>query len=430
MISLDSKTLPANINIHLLPTPKFKTVLVTVLLQQVLEKQLAAETALIPAVLERGTGKYPSFRDLKIRLEELYGAELGADVIKKGERQILSFSMEVVNDKFAPGENLLRQGLLILRDVISDPYLENGVFKWDYVYQEKEQLAKEIKGLINDKINYALERCIQEMCPAERFGVYRYGSIEELERVSAEGLYEYYRSLLKENPIDIFVVGEVDPKETFDLIQETFNFPRSGEPVQFPPVEVHNIPGEVRYHEEKLPVNQGKLTLGYRTNTSYRDEEYVPLMFYNGILGGFPHSKLFQNVREKASLAYYSFSRLEKHKGIQLIGSGIEVKNYQQALEIIQEQVELIRKGKITREEMENTRRALISMYKVVGDSPYNLVNFYMDGLIGEREEGIDYFISKIEDVSEDNVVEVAHRVHLDTVYFLRSQGEERGEES
>lgn len=430
MISLDSKTLPANINIHLLPTPKFKTVLVTVLLQQVLEKQLAAETALIPAVLERGTGKYPSFRDLKIRLEELYGAELGADVIKKGERQILSFSMEVVNDKFAPGENLLRQGLLILRDVISDPFIENGAFKSDYVYQEKEQLAKEIKGLINDKVGYALERCIQEMCPAERFGVYKYGSIEELERVSAEGLYEYYRSLLKENPIDIFVVGEVDPKETFDLIQETFNLPRSGEPVRFLPVEVHNIPGEVRYHEERLPVNQGKLTLGYRTNTSYRDEEYVPLMFYNGILGGFPHSKLFQNVREKASLAYYSFSRLEKHKGIQLIGSGIEVKNYQQALEIILEQVELIRKGKITREEMENTRRALISMYKVVGDSPYNLVNFYMDGLIGEREEGIDYFISKIEDVREDNVVEVAHRVHLDTVYFLRSQGEERGEES
>lgn len=430
MISLDSKTLPANINIYLLPTPKFKTVLVTVLLQQVLEKKLAAQTALIPAVLERGTGKYPSFRDLKIRLEELYGAELGADVIKKGERQILSFSLEVVNDKFAPGENLLRQGLLILRDVISDPFLENGIFKSDYVYQEKEQLAKEIKGLINDKVGYALERCIQEMCPAERFGVYKYGSIEELERVSAEGLYEYYRSLLKENPIDIFVVGEVDPKETFDLIQETFNLPRSGEPVRFLPVEVHNIPGEVRYHEEKLPVNQGKLTLGYRTNISYRDEEYVPLMFYNGILGGFPHSKLFQNVREKASLAYYSFSRLEKHKGIQLIGSGIEVKNYQQALEIILEQVELIRKGKITREEMENTRRALISMYKVVGDSPYNLVNFYMDGLIGEREEGIDYFISKIEDVREDNVVEVAHRVHLDTVYFLRSQGEERGEES
>ena len=127
---------------------------------------------------------------------------------KKGERQILSFSLEMVNDKFAPGEKLLRQGLLILRDVISDPYLENGVFKRDYVYQEKEQLAKEIKGLINDKVSYALERCIQEMCSAERFGVYRYGSIEELERVSAEGLYEYYRSLLKKTPL-IFLLWKL-----------------------------------------------------------------------------------------------------------------------------------------------------------------------------------------------------------------------------
>jgi predicted Zn-dependent peptidase len=428
LITFDSKTLPDNINIYLLPTTKFKTVLVTVLLHQVLDKKLAAKTALLPAVLERGTEKYPSFRDLRIRLEGLYGAELGADVIKRGERQILSFSLEVVNDKFAPGENLLRQGLLVLKDVISNPFLENGTFKRDYVLQEKEQLAKEIRGLINDKVNYALERCIQEMCPTERFGVLKYGSIEELEPVSTEELYSYYSLILKENPMDIFVVGEIDKEKTFELIQETFNFPRSNKSRVLPPVEVHNIPGEVRHYEEKLPVNQGKLTLGCRVNTSYRDPEYVDLMFYNGILGSFPHSKLFQNVREKASLAYYSFSRLEKHKGIQLIGAGIEEVNYQQALEIILEQVELTREGKITQEEMENTRRALINIYKIVGDSPYNLVNFYMDGLIGEKEEGIDYFIQKIEKVKEDDVVAAARKVHLDTIYFLRSENGEGGE--
>lgn len=430
MITLDSKTLPANINIHLLPTAKFKTVLVTVLLHQVLDQKLAAKTALLPAVLERGTGKYPSFRDLKIRLEELYGAELGADAVKRGERQILSFSLEVVNDKFAPGEDLLRQGLLILKDVISEPLLENGAFKRDYVLQEKEQLAKEIRGLINDKVAYALERCIQEMCPAERFGVFKYGSIAELETISTEELYRYYRTLFQENPLDIFVVGEIDTAETTALIQEAFNLPRHSTPAKLPPIEVHNIPGEVRYFKEELPVNQGKLTLGYRTNISYSAAEYVDLLFYNGILGGFPHSKLFQNVREKASLAYYSFSRLEKHKGIQLIGAGIEVENYQQALEIILEQVELIKKGKITREEMENTRRGLINMYKIVGDSPYSLVNFYMDGLIGEREEGVDYFMQKIADVKEENVVAAAHNVHLDTVYFLRSADGERSEQS
>ncbi len=419
--------MPVNVSIHLLPTSKFKTTLVSVFLQQVLDKESAAQTALLPAVLKRGTEQYPTLRDLKIRLEELYGAALVADVVKKGERQILSFSLEVINDKFAPGEKLLQQGFSILRDVIGDPLLENGGFHRDYVQQEKEQLTKEIQGLVNDKVSYALERCVQEMCFGERFGVYKYGSVEELQPVSAKRLYAYYQNILEKNPLDIFVVGEIDAEKTFSLIQETFDFHRGGKPAELPPVEVERIPAKVSYREERLPVNQGKLTLGYRTNLAYRDEKYLDLLFYNGILGGFPHSKLFQNVREKASLAYYVFSRLEKHKGIQLIGSGIEVDNYQQALEIILQQVELVKKGQISREEMENTRRALTNQFKIVGDSPYSLVGFYMDGLIGERPEGAEQFIQRIERITKEDIVAVAQKVHLDTIYFLRSlDGEER----
>jgi predicted Zn-dependent peptidase len=419
LISLDSKTLSKKINIHLLPTRKFKTVLVSVFLHQTLEKELASQTALLPAVLERGTREFPSFRDLKIRLEELYGAELRADVLKKGERHILSFSLEVINDKFAPGENLLQQGLSILKNLISDPFLENGVFKKEYVRQEKEQLAKEIQGLINDKVNYALESCVQEMCSGERFGVFKYGSIEDLDLISPESLYDYYRKLLRSNPIDVFVVGEIEPDKTFALVQDIFDFSRNADAVDLPPIEVSRIPQKVRLKEEYLPVAQGKLTLGYRINTSYRDDDYVNMLFYNSVLGGFPHSKLFQNVREKASLAYYAFSRLEKHKGIQLIGSGIEAENYERALEIIKEQVEELKKGNITREEMEFTKRGLISQYSIIGDSPYSLVNFYLDGLISRREEDVDYFIGKIQDIKEDDVIEAARKVYLDTIYFL-----------
>ena len=430
MISLESKTLPVNVNIHLLPTSKFKTTLVSVFLQQALAKELAAKTALLPAVLKRGTRQYPTFRDLKVRLEELYGAALSADVVKKGERQLVSFSLEIINDKFTPGEKLLQQGLSILKDVITDPLLENGGFRQDYVQQEKEQLTKEIRGLVNDKVSYALERCIQVMCSQERFGVYKYGSVEELQPVSTGELYTYYQNILQENPLDVFVVGEIDPENTFALIQDTFSFSRAGNLVELPPVEVENIPAEVSYQEEKLPINQGKLTLGYRTNISYQDEAYPALLFYNAVLGGFPHSKLFQNVREKASLAYYVFSRLEKHKGIQLIGSGIEVSDYEQALEIILQQVEEIKKGQISKEEMKNTKRALLNGLKIVGDSPYSLVGFYMDGLIGKRTEETEHLMQRIAEVKEEDIVAVAHRVYLDTIYFLRStNGDERKQE-
>ena len=429
MINVEQKTIPENINVHLLPIQKFKTVLVTVFIHQVLDKDLATWTALLPAVLQRGTQEYPTYRDLKTRLEELYGAELTADVIKRGERHVLSFSLEMINEKFAYDESLLEQGLSVLRSVIFAPLLENGRFKKDYVEQEKEQLAKEIQGLINNKINYAVERCFQVMCAEERFGVYKYGRVEDLEKITPEWLYDYYRKIIQENPIDVFVVGEFDPESVYSSLKETMSCSRAPGVKEIPPEEVDILPQEVNYHEEKLPVNQGKLNLGYRTRVSYGDEKYVPLLFYNGILGGFPHSKLFQNVREKASLAYFAFSNLEKHKGVQVLGSGIDVSNYEKALGIIKEQVELMKKGEISSEEMENTRRGLLTQVKTLGDNPYNLVNFFLDGLIGNRSDNIESLVRRIESVTVDEVVNVAQEVNLDTVYFLRSLDGERGEE-
>ena len=421
---MEKKTIPGGIDVYVIPTTKFKTVLVTVLLRQLLSKETASKTALLPSVMERGSKDYPTYRDLMIRLEELYGAGFSSDVLKMGEKQVLSFSFEVINDQYAPGKDLLRQATEVLHSVLHRPLLENGGFKREYVEQEKEQLAKEIKGLINDKVNYALERCIQEMCKEEPFGVYKYGSLDELDQITPETLYAYYSQLFAENPLDVYIVGAIEPELAFALAEELFARSNGQRRRNLPPDQVHKIPGEVHYYKEKLPVNQGKLTLGYRTNTAYRDDDYVSLLFYNGVLGGFPHSKLFQNVREKASLAYYAFSRLEKHKGIQLIGSGIEMKNYERALEIITEQVELLKKGVVSRDEMENTRRGLINHFKLIADSPYNMLALSLDGLLGEKQVGLDYYLRRLEEIKVDDVVATAHKVYLDTVYFLCAEGE------
>ena len=417
----ESKSLATNINLHVVPVRKFKTILIAVFIQLELEMETAAKTALLPAVLERGTKYCPTYRDLKIRLEELYGAGFSSDVFKMGERQILAFSLELINDRFAPGEDLLKQGLTILKNVITEPYLEQGAFKREYVEQEKEQLAKEIEGLVNDKVNYALERCIQNMCAKERFGVYKYGRVEDLEEITPESLYSYYQNLLNTKPMDIFVIGEVDIEATSALIRDAFCFSRPAKLPPLPEIEAGVIPGKERYWEERLPVNQGKLTLGYRTNILYGDKEYPALLYYNGVLGGFPHSKLFQNVREKASLAYYAFSRLEKHKGIQLIGSGIEAENYEQAREIIEEQVKNIQNGEITAEEMENTKRGLINQFKIIGDNPSSMLAYYYDGIVGKSEERMDSLMSKIEKIEVADVVEISRKITLDSVYFLCS---------
>ncbi|NLC11487.1 MAG: insulinase family protein [Firmicutes bacterium] len=418
------RELSGNTRIHFLPTEKFKTISVIVYLQQQLQEETATATALIPPVLERGTQKHPHRRDLKRTLDNLFGASLGGDVLKKGERQVLHFSLNMINSKYVKdGATLFEDGLHLLKEFLAEPVLEGNGFKRDYFNQEKEQLEKEIKSLLNDKVNYALERCVQHMCSDEPFSVYKYGRVEDLPGIEPDYLYDYYCQLRQSNPMDIFIIGEFDVSHVSAQLEHILEDLRpKGEEKKLKPAAGHHVVvGEVKYVEEELPVSQGKLTLGFRTHTPFLSEDYFPLLFYNGILGGYPHSKLFQNVREKASLAYYAFSRLEKHKGIMLIGSGIEVDNYHKALDIIRLQVEEMKKGNISHEEMENTRLALLNQLRMIEDNPFSLANFYHDGAIVEKKLSLSDFKEALKKVRIKDVVRVAEKIQLDTVYFLRS---------
>jgi len=415
--------LPNGIRFHLYPTEKFKTLVFSVFLHQNLRRELAAPTALLPYVLERGTGKWPTTRELAKAMEELYGADILTDIVKRGERHVLQFMLEIVNPLFVPGEeNLEEKGLEVLKEVLSNPLLEEGRFKESYVKREKELLKNRIEGLINDKVSYALERCIQEMCREEKYGVYRLGQLEDLEKINSQNLYEYYQDVLARAPMDVFVLGKIDAQEILPLIEKAFDFKRE-DLWEIDPTQIYREVQEPRYVEERLEVSQGKLTLGYRTNTAVTDDDFYPLLFYNGILGAFPHSKLFQNVREKASLAYYANSRLERNKGIMLIASGIEINNYDKALKIIQEQVSSLKEGDITSYELESTRVGLINQVRVSEDNPYQIINRHLGGIIGGRQESIQEIIEQLKGVTREDVVRVAEKIKLDTIYFLRNKG-------
>lgn len=418
-----NKTLPNGINVYVYPTEKFKTIVFSVFLHQNLNQDLAAKTALIPFVLERGTETWPTTRELVKYLENLYGADIISDISKRGERQVLQFLLEIVNPLYIPGEkDLQRRGLEVLKEVLTNPVVEDGGFKESYVKREKEILKNLIEGLKNDKVSYAIERCIQEMCRDEKYGVFRLGRVQDLESIDKFNLYEYYLELLRKAPLDVFVLGEVDPEDMFSLMEETFDFPREAV-LEIEPTLIYKEVKEVRYREERLEVNQGKITLGFRTNTAVKDDDYYALHFYNGILGGFPHSKLFQNVREKASLAYYSSSRLERDKGILLIASGIEINNYDRALEIIQEQVKSMKEGNINQYEFESTRAGLLNHVKVSEDNPFQIINRHLGGTISGRQETTEKVIEQINQVTIEDVVKVAEKIQLDTIYFLRNKG-------
>lgn len=418
-----SRTNPGR-STHVLPTDKFKTTTVLLHIALPLAEETVTEGALLPNVLARGTANYPDPARLQRHLDALYGAVFSAGVMKRGERQIIQLYLEVANEKFLhEGEPLLEQGIAFLGDVLLRPLVENGAFSEKFVALEKDALAKRIEGLIDDKMRYANQRLIEEMCGDEPYRLLTYGRKEEIGAITPQSLYTFYQDVLTSYPIDLYVVGDVNPDDVQKMLDRHLQMPTyTGH--DLPPIVRKEAPDEARAVKEEMNVSQGKLNIGLRTGITYADSDYVTLMMYNGVLGGFPHSKLFMNVREKASLAYYAVSQLESQKGLCMIMSGIETANYEKALSIIKEQLVMMEQGEISDLELNQTKAMLINQMRETEDSASAIASVDYSGRIAGKRRPLEETLKAIQAVTKEDIARVARQVRMDTIYFLSGKGE------
>jgi len=429
-IEFQSIAIDRGFTLHVAPTDKFKTTSIRLVIRRSLRPDAYTKNAVIPFVLRRGTRKWPTARDIARHLENLYGAEFSVDINKIGETQNIELYLDVANERFLPERlGMTEAALAFLGEVLLDPATENGAFRPEYVAQEAEALRRRIESLINNKPQYALNRLREEMCRGEPFGLQKYGNVDELRHVTAEELFHHYRHVLATSPVDVFVVGPVEPDRLTGWVKEHLPLPR-GEVETPPAVTAPDPPARAeRTLFEEQPVQQGVLALGYRTGTRYPDSDYAALLMYNGLLGGFPHSKLFVNVREKASLAYFASSQLEASKGVLWVVAGIAVEKYEQALAIIREQVAAMADGRFTNQELENTRKGLINGVLSAQDSPGRIIGGRLVGIVNGRVRPVQETIAELERVTREDVVRVAARIRPDTAYFLRTPQAPSGKE-
>ena len=414
------------IRLHVMPTKRFKTYQFTLYAGVPLSDADVTRTALLPFVLRRGTAATPETRAFRERLDDLYGAGFGFDVMKRGDSHVIVFQLEVLQDRFArgAGESLLAAGMRLLGEVVTQPALENGAFLPNYVDTEKTTVRKRLEAIVNDKIRYAAERCIEEMCAGEAYRLNALGKIEDLPRLTPETLHAYYAEWLKRASFDLYVTGDTTLDEASALAAESFRLP-DGAPGTYPKPADCGSAGEVKTVVERMDVTQGKLNMGLRIGVRYADDDYPAALMYNGILGAFPHSKLFINVRERASLAYYAASRYDGHKGILTIQSGIEIANFERASAIIREQLDAMARGEISELELSQTRAMITGQLRELRDSAPEMIAFHFNGVLSGRSRDADELIRQIEAVTRDDIVHVAERVKLDTIYFLRDGKEE-----
>lgn len=417
------KEIKKGIRLHLIETEKFKTNLIAIFLTLPITRENVTKNSLLSAVLRRGSKNMPTSMQISQELEEMYGASFDNGLDKTGDNHILKFYLESINDNFLPqqDENMLKTSIEKLLEIVFNPLTEQEKFKEEYVRQEKENIKRIIEGKPDNKARYAFDRCIEEMYENQPYGLYKYGYIEDLEQIDSETLYKHYEKIKSECKIDIFVSGNID-EETIRIVEENENIKKLEERDAKYILNAMDKKPEVQEKEkiEEMDVTQGKVVIGLDLHLENEEQKYDTLV-YNAILGGTANSKMFQEVREKASLAYTAGSNYVRYKNNIFIKCGIEIKNYEKAIEIIKKQLEDMKNGVFSDEDIGNAKKGIISTIKSIDDEQDTQITYFFGQELTNDRISIDDYIKKIEKVSKENIVNIANSISINTIYFLKN---------
>ena len=416
--------LKQGIKAHFINTDKHKTDLTCVILTVPLKREYVTKNALIPFLLRRGTEKLPNQYLINKEMENMYGASFNLGIDKSGDNIILKFYIETISNEYAlDGENILKRNIENLLDIIFNPLKNSGLLNQDFLDIEKENLRKVINSKIDDKDAYAFERCISEMYKQNGFGLYKFGYIEDIDKITIEEITEYYDWLISNAKIDIFMSGKIDEKEFTNVLLENQNIkdlnPREGYYIlnRQSTESRQNVENEVF---ESMNVVQGKLVLGL--NVDFDDENLQAIaLVYNAILGDGANSMMFQNVREKAGLAYSSKSTFIKQKMNIFIRCGIQIENYEKALNLIKVQLDNIKTGEFSDEDIEVAKVYLTSSIKNIEEEQDTEIVYYIGQELSGTNRSIEEYIDRIQRVSKEDILAFAEKVSINTIYFLKN---------
>jgi len=418
-----------------LPHSKWKTLSIDVFCRVPLKRETVTQVALIPRLMRRGTRSYPTLRDISRYLEGLYGASMGADANKIGPEQVVRFGIDLPSPAFLsygpPGgsdgdfESLnLAKAMSFIWEVATEPYLEGGAFPKDRFETEREEHRRDILSLRNDRPRYATIRIVEELSRGSDGGLPSWGVLDDLPELDSHKIWETWTGVLSSSPISIYVIGE-RAEELGDILGRVrlrFPKPRQEDHVFHTKTAPPKPPASLLEIEESLPGEQTQVCQAFHIGITENHPQLAAAIVFDGILGGFPHSKLFVNVREKNSMAYFASSSFNSWRGIVLTAAGVDDRLRHRARDLITAQVEAMKRGEITDEELDNTKIGLVRRLRSESDSQSALVRRRLTREIMGGMASPEELVERILRVTKDDVVSVAENAQLKAVYMLRAK--------
>lgn len=394
---------------------RYKKNLISVAFSTQLSEDTATENVIVPVLLTKCNSKLPTYKAFNNKMSRLYASGIGGTAGKQYDLQTISFGAYYLDDIYAlSGEKMTGIMTDILIDCLTSPVTENGVFSEKFVELEKKTVIDNIETAINDKRSYAIERAMKTICKGEPASVCSYGTVEKAKLITPDSAYKAYRRMLETMPCEIICTGCSD----FDGVAEKFAaaFEKAGRhDIENTTIALSPVKTQTEEVTERLTVNQSKLVLGFK---SHSDDD-AALVLLQKIFGGTTSSKLFRNVREKMSLCYYCSAARNDLKGIMLVNSGVENENIEKTKEAVIDQLEEIKNGNFTNEDINFAEMAIKNDFKSVADSAGNVSNWYFDCIrkndIVTPEEKLGRYLG----VSKERIIAAAKSMVLDSVYVL-----------
>lgn len=394
---------------------RYKKNLISVAFSTQLSEDTATENVIVPVLLTKCNSKLPTYKAFNNKMSRLYASGIGGTAGRQYDLQTISFGAYYLDDIYAlSGEKMTGIMTDILIDCLTSPVTENGVFSEKFVELEKKTVIDNIETAINDKRSYAIERAMKTICKGEPASVCSYGTVEKAKLITPDSAYKAYCRMLETMPCEIICTGCSD----FDGVAEKFAaaFEKVGRhDIENTTIALSPVKTQTEEVTERLTVNQSKLVLGFK---SHSDDD-AALVLLQKIFGGTTSSKLFRNVREKMSLCYYCSAARNGLKGIMLVNSGVENENIEKTKEAVIDQLEEIKNGNFTNEDINFAEMAIKNDFKSVADSAGNVSNWYFDCIrkndIVTPEEKLGRYLG----VSKERIIAAAKSMVLDSVYVL-----------
>lgn len=409
--------LQKGVNLYIRKTEQFKTITMSFKWTAELNEKQAANRAVLSNVLQDSNADYPKQSDLRKALDELYGSVFFMDSGKRDNTHIVSLNMECVNDEYLATGGVFEEVLKMIRTVIFNPNFKDGSFDESIVNREKRSVIERIRSIYDDKGRYAQKRMLEIMRPNHPASISSSGTEEHVERITSETLLETYEKMLNEDAVDIYVVGDVQEEVLVEKIKSMFNF--TARETSRKTVEHVNEDTETRKVFEKQDMKQGKLQVGYSTPVLFDNPDYPKMQVTNGVLGGFAHSKLFMNVREKESMAYTINSVYGAYYGILYVMAGIDAELEEKAVTMIGEQLDALRNGEVSQLELEQTVALLSNSIRSAFDSARGQIEVFDQYKQIDENFTADKLIAKWEAVSIEDIKQMASQIKLELIYLL-----------